>query len=316
MPLTQEHIDSINAPYIEEAKRKRESLEKEVVVETTIKEVSPTENVKVETVEKKADAPEAKSVENKLSTQDLIDKLKEEGIDVSSLDEIKELKSKASRKPISEEEIKANLIEFAVKQKNMKVEDFMALEELKKTSDYDVAYKEFAEKQKVRNSELTDEDIKKRFDKKFGDVKINDDGDEVIVYDKNDLSEYATEIRNKKSQPIEGLKKEYDSFLNNTKAENDLKAETENLLKNIPKSAKVKDGEKDYELNFDLATTEMLRNQVLNTYRLFVKNNGDKSVFKVDEVIQNAIWNDPKLRNDALTLIKDSHADTKVSEAL
>ncbi len=317
MALTQDKLNSINADFVKPADIE---ASKQPKVETPVVEtpVTPVVEAKVETpvvpvVETPKEEVKPKE-ETPTPESDLQKFLKENNI--SSPDELKK-RLATPEKQKSEDEILIEAVNYGLAKNSIKLSDYESAIKLKDAPDSEVAYQDFAAKQLARNSELTPEQIKTRFDKKFGEVNIDDvSGEPKVTYDQAEIKEYASDVRKQKFAPIENLKKEFGEYQKSSQNNAAVESEIKDFKNKIPKSFQIdSDGEK-YDINFDDKTAEQLKVEFESLYRYMANKGEDRSVFNLDKFIENSIWGDEKRRNDALAIIKKGYADAKVSEAL
>lgn len=301
--LSQEKLEKLNAPYKEQAEKKAATPPIETPATTA------TVETKVETPVATVDAQKAPETTVEIKTdakpsitdESAIEFLRAKGFDVSSFDEL--TKKQAPKQ--SEDEETAELIEYGVKNKNLKVDDFLNVKKIKDMPDAELVAENFASKLKSANKNITQEEIKEKFDKRFGD--FDEDGN--IKYDETEISDVAAQIRDKANSTIEGVKKEY-GFVKS------INQELPSLQNKIPKSVTVDFKGESFELNLDAKTAEQLKSELSDMFVFYKRNSDGKQPFDMNRFVTNAIWSDPKRREDAIEVISKARADKEVSEAL
>jgi len=305
--LSQEKLEKLNAPYREQAEKKAATITPPAAETPTATAEPPVVEVKTETpaatvaepaVKKEEVKPDAKA---EITDESAIEFLRSKGIDVSSFDE---LTKKAAPKQ-SEDEETAELIEYGVKNKNLKVDDFLNIKKIKDMPDSELVAENFAAKLKAQNKNITPEQIKEKFDKRFAD--IDDDGN--IIYDETEISSVANDIREKANATIDGVKKEY-GFVKS------INQELPQLQNKIPNKVQIEFKGETHELSLDPKTTERLKSELKDMFIFYKQNSDGKTPFDMKQFVQNAIWNNETIRKDVIEVISKARADKEVSEAL
>lgn len=196
---------------------------------------------------------------------------------ISSITELEERIVPKRQK--SEDEQKAELIDWAVKNENMKVDDFLSAEEIQKKKDADVVFDNFAAKLQSKNKNISQQEIQSKWDKKYGEVietaEIDAEGNAKtkVVYDDDEISEQAKQIREQRLQPINNAKSKFINVQKEQEISQRINREFTELSKTIPDKVKIKIDDKN-TLEYDLEPKyrETLIPKLQEQYTFFRKN--------------------------------------------
>lgn len=135
------------------------------------KKVKPSKDEKQD--ETKVEKEKEKIISSDLTDDELIAKLRERGIPISDIESLADIKSKLQA-PLSKEEqdqqsrlVRGEKVNFAIANNLGTVEEIAAWEQEQEENDEDIAFHDFAKAQKSANKNVTDEQIKKRFNKYY-----------------------------------------------------------------------------------------------------------------------------------------------------
>ena len=251
------------------------------------------------------------------------DLLKELGVE--SLDSLKERLKKPEAPPADltpeekakqDEAYKADLINYAVKNGNMKVEDFNKLDALKAKADADLVFEQHLKEFKEDNPDIeeseVEQDARADFERKYG---INSDKEKVKARGISKLAKEAAEIRNPTETVYKTVKEKFDE-------ERDIqknlpgfeKKMTEAVNGSIPLKFEIfkdKDGDEDITVSVEITEAERkeLAGQIqkkLNTVEVFnLYKKGETQ--KIQDIVQRETANflQEKKGNEGLKKIAD-----------
>ncbi len=244
---------------------------------------------------------------------------------IASIDELeKKLAPAESKRKKSEDEIESEIVKYGIEKGKIKMDDFVEAKKVKDVSDKDLAFAEFAEKLKSKNKNITNDEINAKFDKKFGELvetKEEDaDGNLItkVVYDDDEISERAKEIRNKKWQPIESIKKEYTDAESQKEIQEAAIQDFNKLKKEIPSAVQFKIGEDVFDYQIDEKLKSEVEKQVVGIYAYYKDTLRSKGIkdenFDVAQATQNVV-KDVMFQN-VLQIYSKQKVDAAVAEAL
>lgn len=237
--------------------------------------VAPAPEPKVEApvkVEAKVESPSTE-IKTEAAESDLAKFLKENNF--SSIDELKQKITPQRQKTEDEEE--AELIDWAVKNENLKVDDFLSAKELQKKKDADIVFENFANKLQAKNKNITAEEIQAKFNKKYGEETTDEDLNIKYVFDDEDIAEQAKLIREQRLQPINNVKSKFKNYTSEQNFVKQVQNEFSEIAKAIPDKISIKIDDKnslDYEI--ESKYKETLIPKLNEAYTLFRRNTKEK----------------------------------------
>ena len=174
-------------------------------------------------------------------------------------DSNKELSPEEKQK---EQEIyEAELINYAVKEGKMKLEDFDKYKEVSKANDADLVFNEFKKEFKEDNPDIDDEDFedeaRREFENKTG---LNSDNEKVKARAEARIKKQAEEIRNPLKMPYETTRKQFEEERDLKKTFPDFSKKIEGLSQEFIPSKyeffKTKDGDEDVLVDLDITDAD------------------------------------------------------------
>lgn len=214
-------------------------------------------------------APEEKKEVAPTAESDLQAFLKRNNIS-SEQELVEKITPKRVKTPDEEE---TELMDYAVKNENLKVDDFIAAKNIEKIKDADVAFEDYSQKRQARNKNVTPQEIQEGFNKKFGDVVIDGDGNEKVVLDTDELADYASRIREEKTAPIKAARGKYQSHVAEQTFQNQVGKEFNEIQKSLTDKVSIRIDDKnvvDYEL--EPKYKQQLTEELSQHYQFLRKN--------------------------------------------
>lgn len=232
---------------------------------------------------------------------------------ISSLSELEEKITPKRVKTQDEEE--SELIDWSVKNDNMKVDDFLSAKEIQKKKDADVVFDEFAAKLQAKNKNITPEEIQAKFNKKFGDeVDVIEEGVVTatkLVLDNEDIAEEAKRIRESRLQPINSAKSKFQNYTKDQDFRNQVIKEFNTIAKGIPDKVPIRiDDKNTFEYELEPSYKEKLLPKLAEQYAFFRKNSPNEK-FDAEQFMNHV---SSVVMQDNFGNIANIYAGKKVSE--
>jgi hypothetical protein len=180
-------------------------------------------------------------------------------------------------------------VEYAVKNGEMKMDDYVKAKSLKDFKDADVVFSDLADKMKAKNKNVTPEQIQNRYDKLYGEKYLDEDGmTEKVRYDQDDISEAAEGLRKNAFAPFNQAKQKLQSFQQQKNTESRINDEFDSFSKGLTSKLSIQIDDKtnfDYDLDqkeIDEVFIPHLRSQYLQV-RL---SNQDKPIEEMQNYLK------------------------------
>ena len=223
------------------------------------------ENNGGENPEKKVDEKKPEGVnQNEPPAPNPLDEFLKE-FNLESVEQLKEkLKPPPKQKELSPEEkekeakvYQANLLSFAAEKGIMNPEDYVKFENVKAKADHDLVYEGFASELKEDEPDLTEEEIKEKFENRY---PVNSDNPKIKARAEARLKKEAAEYRKPLESSFNKAKTEFDEDrdFRNTFPDYD-KTIRGFITENIPakyEAYKAKDGDEEIAVEVDLSEDE------------------------------------------------------------
>lgn len=247
----------------------------------TQKQPEPKAEVKIEPEIQKPEvkAPEVKP-DTKKEESELNLLLKKYGI--SSQDELEKRLNKKEEEPTIQktaDQLEAEAIDYAVKNGKLKLDDYTGAKEKAKKSDEELHFTDFAEKLKSKNRNITPEAIQEKYNRKYGEEIVEENGIKVI-YDDDTIKDEAKSIREKLLNPIMNVKNEYETFDKSNQLQKSIDKDYNRIKNQIPSTIEIpldEEGKEKFDYHIDEKLQPELEKEFEQNYKAYrnhlVRNN-------------------------------------------
>lgn len=216
----------------------------------------------------------------------------------------------------TEDEELFEAIDYGIKNGKFKKEDYDEAVKIKDIAAKDLVFSNFASSLKAKNKNISDEDIQKKFDRKFGDEILDETDNPKIVYDEDEIADVAQKIRDQKFAPINNVKNEFSEVTKRNKFNQQVEQEfKKNIESKITDKVVVKHGNADYTIELDKDYLNVVKQKVYNGFMQF-KQHPDQfgNQFETEKLVEFIVKSDKF--DDIATVISKQRSDADVLEAL